>query len=61
MIRKISFVNNITLDTVDKKKESKTTPNVHVKISAYDKIVQLVTTHSTEVKPQQEEQNNKYV
>ena len=36
------LVNNITLDKVDKKKESKTTPNVNVKISAYDKFVQLV-------------------
>jgi len=30
--KKYIFVNNITLDKVDKKKESKTTPDVHVKI-----------------------------
>ena len=28
------FANNITLDKVDNKKESKTTPNVNVNISA---------------------------
>ena len=48
------FVNNIKLD---KKKESKTTPQVNVKISAYDKVVQLVTNNNKEVKPLQEEAN----
>ena len=33
------FVNNLKLNKVDKKKESKTTPHVSVKLSAYDKIV----------------------
>ena len=48
------FVNTIK---VDKKKESKTTPHVNTKISAYDKIVQLVTNSSSEIKPLREEQN----
>ena len=48
-------VNNFKLDEVDKKKESKTTPRVSVKLSAYDKIVQLVTHDNPEVKPPQEE------
>ena len=50
------FVSNITLDEVDKKKESKTTPHVNTKISAYDRVVQLVTNDNSEVKPPQEEQ-----
>ena len=37
------FVNDIKLDRVDKKKESKTTPNVNVKISAYYIVFQLGT------------------
>ena len=43
------------MDKVDKKKESKTTTHVNVKISAYDKTVQLVTHANTEIKPPQEE------
>ena len=54
MIRNI-FGNNITLDKVDKKKESKTTPDVNVKISAYDKNVQLITNDNPEVKSPQDE------
>ena len=50
------FVNNIKLD---KKKESKTTPHVNVKISAYDKVVQLITNDNKEVKPPQEEAKTK--
>ena len=50
------FVSNIKLDKVDKKKESKTTPHVNTKISAYDRVVQLVTHDNSEVKPPQEEQ-----
>ena len=42
--KKYSFVNNITLDNVDKKKESKTTPNVNLKISAYDKKCSISNT-----------------
>ena len=57
--KKTIFVNNIKLDKVDKKKESKTTPHVNTKISAYDRTVQLVTNDNPEVKPQQEEQKNK--
>ena len=54
------FVNNIKLDKVDKKKESKTTPHVNTKISAYDRVVQLVTHDNTEVvKAPQEEQKRK--
>ena len=52
MIRNIFFVNNIKLD---EKKESKTTPRENVKISADNKVVQVVTNNSTEVKPPQEE------
>ena len=37
--KKNRFVNNLKLDRVDEKKESKTTPHVNVKISAYDKFV----------------------
>ena len=54
--KKICLQKNITLDKVDKKQESKTTPNVNVKISAYDKHFQLVTNDNTGVEPQQEEQ-----
>ena len=54
--KKNVFLSNRKLDKADKKKESKTTPNVNVKISADDKIVQLVTNANTEVKPPQEEQ-----
>ena len=50
--KKTIFANNIKLD---KKKESKTTPHVNVKISAYDKVVQLVTHDNKEIKPPQEE------
>lgn len=68
------FVNHIKLDKVDKKKESKTTPHVNTKISAYDRIVQLVTNDRSgvsdptergtasfvpEVKPPQEEQKKR--
>ena len=55
------FVHNITLDKVDKKKESKTTPHVNTKISAYDRVVQLVTNDNTEVKAPQEEQKQGYI
>jgi len=54
--KKHIFVNNIKLN---KKKESKTTPRVNVKISAYDKVVQLVTNDNEEVKPPQEEAKTK--
>ena len=52
MIRELFLVDNIKLD---KKKESKTTPHVNVKKSAYYKVVQLVTHDITEVKPPKEE------
>ena len=54
--KKHIFVNNIKLD---EKKESKTTPHVNVKISAYDKVAQLVTDDSPEIKPLQEEPTKK--
>ena len=40
---------------VEKKKESKPTPHVNPKLSAYDRIVQLVTNDNPEVKQPQEE------
>ena len=52
--KKNIFVNTIK---VDKKKESKTTPNVSTKMSAYDRIVQLVTNDNNEVKPEEETKN----
>ena len=55
------FVNSLKLDNVDKKKETKTTPHVNVKISAYDEIVQLVTHDNTEIKSPQEEQRKSNV
>ena len=42
------FVNAIK---VDKKKESKTTPHVSTKISAYDRVVQIVTNNNNEISP----------
>jgi hypothetical protein len=44
---KKNIVTNIKSDKVDKKKESKTTPRVNPKISAYDRVVQLVTSDNT--------------
>ena len=49
--KKNIFVNTIK---VDKKKESKTTPHVNTKISAYDRVVQIVTNDNNEVKPEEE-------
>ena len=45
------FVNTIK---VDKKKDSKTTPHVSTNISAYDRVVQIVTNDNNEVKPEEE-------
>ena len=46
------FVNTIK---VDKKRESKTTPNVNTTISAYDRVVQIVTNNdNNEIKPEEE-------
>ena len=43
-----------------RKKESKTTPHVNTKVSAYDRVVQLVTHDNIEVvKAPQEEQTRK--
>ena len=53
------FVNNIKVDK--KKKESKTTPHVSTKISAYDRVVQIVTNNdNNEIKPEKEA-NTKYI
>ena len=50
---------NICVNTikVDKKKESKTTPHVSANdltLSAYDRVVQIVTNDNNEVKPEEE-------
>ena len=37
-----------------RKKESKTTPHVSTKVSAYDRVVQIVTNDNNEVKPEEE-------
>ena len=50
-------VNNIK---VDKKKESKTTPHVSTNISAYDRVVQIVTNDNNEIKPEEEANKNTY-
>ena len=49
--KKNIFVNTIK---VDKKKESKTTPHVSTKISAYDRVVQIVTNDNIEIKREKE-------
>ena len=48
---KYIFANNIK---VDKTKESKTTPHASTNISAYDRVVQIVTNDSNERKPEEE-------
>ena len=53
--KKNIFVNTIK---VDKKKESKTTPHVSTKISAYDRVVQIVTNDNNEIKPEEEAKKN---
>ena len=53
------FVNNIRLNNVDKK-DNKQTPHVNTKVSAYDRVVQLVTNDNTEVKQQIEEPKKRY-
>ena len=58
-----SYNKNIFVNTikVDKKKESKTTPHVSTKLltlSAYDRVVQIVTNNdNNEIKPEEEEAN----
>ena len=55
-----SYDKNIFVNTikVDKKKESKTTPHVSTKLltlSAYDRVVQIVTNNdNNEIKPEEE-------
>ena len=49
--KKNIFVNTIK---VDKKKESKTTPHVSIKMNAYDRVVQIVTNDNNEIKPEEE-------
>jgi len=48
--KKNIFVNAIK---VDKKKESKTTPHVSIKMNAYDRVVQIVTNDNNEIKPEE--------
>ena len=55
--KKNIFVNTIK---VDKKKESKTTPHVSTKISAYDRVVQIVTNDNNEIKPEEESKKSTY-
>ena len=57
MFSKHEFYNkNIFVNTikVDKKKECKTTPHVSTKISAYDRVAQIVTNDNNEIKPEEE-------
>jgi len=51
-----SYNKNIFVNTikVDNKKESKTTPHVSIKLSAYDRVVQIVTNGNNEIKPEEE-------
>ena len=57
-----SYNKNIFVNTikVDKKKESKTTPHVSTKISAYDRVVQIVTNDNNEIKPEEEAKQSTY-
>ena len=59
--KKTIFVNNIKLDKVDKEKESKTTPRVDAKLSAYDRVVQLVTHDNTYVKPRRRTKKKEFI
>ena len=55
-----SYDKNIFVNTikVDKKKESKTTPHVSIKMNAYDRVVQIVTNNdNNEIKPEEEAKN----
>ena len=56
--KKDIFANNIKLTKVDKKVNNQT-PHVNTKISAYDRVVQMVTNDGTDVKHQQEESKKK--
>ena len=52
--KKNIFVNTIKVDK-KKEKESKTTPHVSIKISAYDRVVQIVTNNdNNEMKPEED-------
>ena len=55
--KKNIFINAIK---VDKKKESKATPHVSTKISAYDRHVQIVTNDNNETKPEEEAKKSTY-
>ena len=58
--KKDIFVSNIRLNKADKK-ENKQTPHVNTKVSAYDRVVQLVTNDNTQVKQQTEEEQKRYI
>ena len=50
-----SYNKNIFVNAINKKKESNTIPNVSTKISAYDRVVQIVTNNdNNEIKPEEE-------
>ena len=52
-----SYNQNIVVNNIKvvKKKESKTTPHVSTKLSAYDRVVQIVTNNdNNEIKPEEE-------
>ena len=53
------FANNIKLTKVDKKVNNQT-PHVNTNISAYDRVVQVVSNDGTDVNHQQEESNKRY-
>ena len=51
------FVNNIKLNKTENDKGNKT-PHVSTKVSAYDRVVQLVTNDNTDTINQSDNQNN---
>ena len=53
------FANTMTLTKVDKKVH-KQPPHVNTNISAYDRVVQVVSNDGTDVNLQQEESNKRY-
>ena len=55
--KKNIFVNTIKVN----KKESKTTPNVNVKVSQYDRIVKIVTNNDDNEIKHEDEPKKKYI
>ena len=58
--KKDMFANNIKLTKVDKK-VNKQTPHVNTNISAYDRVVQIVSNDGTDVNHQQEESKQVHI